>query len=240
MGVHVLHACARCPFAGAVLAAICLPALSAAVHIGSAYGLFAALLALPALWLACGAALCMSCVLTSRALQPRLSPSRPIGMYSVEFARWWLVRFHPHALGSSQGACCMLACFAGVIMLDKGQIFVIGQGLHGWYTDGINRWCGLQHGVAGMCAQVSRLVNVTTFMFAEHLRGSPFLTWWYRAMVRALLQPAPSVLLLHKPLFLHSRWRHNRGGCYSGLLQPSLCVALVNHTIPCAWACRAY
>jgi hypothetical protein len=32
--------------------------------------------------------------------------------------------------------------------------------------------------------QVSRLVNVATFLFAEHLRGSPFLTWWYRGMVR--------------------------------------------------------
>ena len=36
------------------------------------------------------------------------------------------------------------------------------------------------------CAQVSRLVNVATFLFAEHLRGTPFLTWWYRGMVRLI------------------------------------------------------
>lgn len=75
-----------------MLAAVALPALSAAVRIGSAYGLFAALLALPAIWLAAGGALCCACVATSRALQPRLAPSRPLGMYSAEFARWWLVR----------------------------------------------------------------------------------------------------------------------------------------------------
>lgn len=27
------------------------------------------------------------------------------------------------------------------------------------------------------------MVNVTTYMFADHLRGTPFLTWWFRAMV---------------------------------------------------------
>lgn len=31
--------------------------------------------------------------------------------------------------------------------------------------------------------QVSRLVNVTTYVIADHLRGTPFLTWWFRALV---------------------------------------------------------
>ena len=27
------------------------------------------------------------------------------------------------------------------------------------------------------------MVNVTTYVFADHLRGTPFLNWWFRAMV---------------------------------------------------------
>ena len=43
----------------------------------------------------------------------------------------------------------------------------------GWDFD-----CVFGHG------QVSRLVHVTSALFAEHLRGSCFLTWWYRGLVR--------------------------------------------------------
>lgn len=74
------------------MAAVGIPALSAAMHVATGYGLFAALLALPAIWLGCGVALCGACVLTARLLQPKLSPHRPLPMYSLEFARWWLVR----------------------------------------------------------------------------------------------------------------------------------------------------
>jgi hypothetical protein len=35
-----------------------------------------------------------------------------------------------------------------------------------------------------VCMQVTRLVRVVTVLFAEHLRGSCFLVWWYRALVR--------------------------------------------------------
>ena len=34
-----------------------------------------------------------------------------------------------------------------------------------------------------MWLQVSRMVNVTAYVFADHLRGTPFLNWWFRAMV---------------------------------------------------------
>ncbi len=81
-----------------MLAAIGAPALAAAVHVGSAYGLLPALLLAPVLWLACGGALCGACVATARLLQPKLSPHRPIPMYSLEFARWWLVRPAPRSL----------------------------------------------------------------------------------------------------------------------------------------------
>lgn len=56
--------------------------------------MWALLPVLPALWLGIGAALCLACVVTSRLFQPRLSSSRPIPMYSLEFAQWWLVSAH--------------------------------------------------------------------------------------------------------------------------------------------------
>lgn len=33
-------------------------------------------------------------------------------------------------------------------------------------------------------AQVNRMVSVTTMMFGDQLRGTMFLVWWYRALVR--------------------------------------------------------
>lgn len=35
--------------------------------------------------------------------------------------------------------------------------------------------------------QANRMVNVTTMMFADQLRGTPFLVWWFRALVRLAL-----------------------------------------------------
>ncbi|EIE23140.1 hypothetical protein COCSUDRAFT_47508 [Coccomyxa subellipsoidea C-169] len=106
-------------YIGAVLAVIGAPALSVVTAAASVGGLFAVVLVVPAIWLCVGVALCLACVATSRLLQPKLSANRPLPMFSLEFARWWLV---------------------------------------------------------------SRLVHVTTIVFAEHLRGTPFLTWWYRAL----------------------------------------------------------
>lgn len=80
-----------CP-AGAVLAVIGAPALSVVTAAASIGGLFAVVLVVPAIWLCVGVALCLACVATSRLLQPKLSANRPLPMFSLEFARWWLVR----------------------------------------------------------------------------------------------------------------------------------------------------
>ena len=80
-----------CHVTGAVLAAIGAPALSA-VSGAASWGLLVVVLAVPAIWLCVGVALCLACVVTSRLLQPKLSAHRPLPMHSLEFARWWLVR----------------------------------------------------------------------------------------------------------------------------------------------------
>ncbi len=70
--------------------------------------------------------------------------------------------------------------------------------------------------------QVSRMVNVTTYVFADHLRGTPFLNWWFRAMVSFCLCP-PCVkvcvqrhivgLLWYKPMGTgNCRSEQDRGG----------------------------
>ena len=59
---------------------------------------------------------------------------------------------------------------------------------------------------------VQRLVGLTNMLFAEQLRGTPFLAWWFRALVRApsslLCEPAcrrpPSCLGLLPPK--SSKW----------------------------------
>ena len=84
--------------AGLVLALIGFPAASTATWAASTFGVWALLPVLPAIWLGIGAALCLACVITSRLFQPRLSSSRPIPMYSMEFAQWWLVSIHPTGL----------------------------------------------------------------------------------------------------------------------------------------------
>ena len=65
------------------------------------------------------------------------------------------------------------------------------------------------------------MVNVTTYVFADHLRGTPFLTWWFRAMVsfclvsftlHALCRPAcvcicQSLLVVYKLKRAGPEWR---------------------------------
>ena len=74
-----------------MLAVIGVPALSAVTAVASTGGLLAVILAVPAIWLCVGVALCLACVITSRLLQPKLSANRPLPMFSLEFARYWLV-----------------------------------------------------------------------------------------------------------------------------------------------------
>ena len=74
-----------------VLALIGFPAAQTATWAASTFGVWALLPVLPTVWLGIGAALCVACVATARLFQPRLSTTRPISMYSLEFAQWWLV-----------------------------------------------------------------------------------------------------------------------------------------------------
>lgn len=79
--------------------------------------------AVPAAWLVFGVLLMAATAVTKSLFEPALYAHRPIKMYSLEFARWWLVQ---------------------------------------------------------------RLISLTNTLFAEQLRGTPFLVWWFRALVRAL------------------------------------------------------
>ena len=74
-----------------VLALIGFPAAQTATWAASTFGVWALLPVLPTVWLGIGAALCVACMATARLFQPRLSNTRPISMYSLEFAQWWLV-----------------------------------------------------------------------------------------------------------------------------------------------------
>ena len=74
-----------------VLTLIGFPAAQTATWAASTFGVWALLPVLPTVWLGIGAALCVACVATARLFQPRLSTTRPISMYSLEFAQWWLV-----------------------------------------------------------------------------------------------------------------------------------------------------
>ena len=80
-----------------------------------------ALPVVPAAWLAFGALLMLATGVTKRLLQPQLSPHRPVPMFSVDFARWWLVQ---------------------------------------------------------------RLIGTVNLLFADQLRGTPALVWWFRMLVR--------------------------------------------------------
>lgn len=77
--------------AGAWLGGIGLLAFRFVWACAVAYGAGAAALAVPAAWLFIGAAMCAASVLTKRLLMPKLSPRRPIAMFSWAFFRWWLV-----------------------------------------------------------------------------------------------------------------------------------------------------
>jgi len=75
----------------------------------------------PAAWLAFGALAMLATFVTKRLLQPQLNPHRPLLLFSVDFARWWLVQ---------------------------------------------------------------RLAGTVNSMFADQLRGTPALVWWFRMLVR--------------------------------------------------------
>jgi len=90
---------------------------------------WAALPVIPVAWLAFGALLMLATGVTKRLVQPPLSAHRPIPLFSVEFARWWLVQ---------------------------------------------------------------RLVGTVNLLFADQLRGTPALVWWFRMLVRPGAARAPA------------------------------------------------
>ena len=90
---------------------------------------WAALPVIPVAWLAFGALLMLATGVTKRLVQPPLSAHRPIPLFSVEFARWWLVQ---------------------------------------------------------------RLVGTVNLLFADQLRGTSALVWWFRMLVRPSTARAPA------------------------------------------------
>ena len=92
---------------------------------------------IPAAWLVFGLLLMAATVVTKALIQPPLYAHRPIKMFTLEFARWWLVQ---------------------------------------------------------------RQIGLCNMLFADQLRGTPFLVWWFRALVRSLSPkktPIPITLLHH-------------------------------------------
>lgn len=78
-------------YAGAVLAASCVPAYMVASKVLATGGPFLLLTVLPGLYLIFGFALCSACVVSAHIVQPKLSVHRPIEMFSADYARWWTV-----------------------------------------------------------------------------------------------------------------------------------------------------
>ena len=81
----------------------------------STFGVWVLLPVLPLIWLGIGTALCVACVATSRLFQPRLSVNRPVPMYSMDFARWWLVGF---SLSKTKQIQCPLAAGPDISCCD--------------------------------------------------------------------------------------------------------------------------
>ena len=74
-----------------MLWATAVPAFSYATSIAASRGLLVVLPLLPVLWLLYGACICLAAVVAKKLLMPALHPMRPIQLWSMDFARWWLV-----------------------------------------------------------------------------------------------------------------------------------------------------
>ena len=114
------------------------PALSAATAVASAGGLLAVVLVVPAIWLCVGVALCLACVVTSRLLQPKLSANRPLPMFSLEFARYWLVCKLALELKSAY----LLLIFRGRSCGMCQNVPIMGQGLSVVWLDAAGQSSG--------------------------------------------------------------------------------------------------
>ena len=66
-------------------------AFRAAVAIAGSYGLLLAAVCIPLLWLAAGFALALCMAVTGLLLRPNLREGVAIKMWSLDFARWWLI-----------------------------------------------------------------------------------------------------------------------------------------------------
>jgi hypothetical protein len=68
-----------------------LPFFQQAAAVATSTSLPHLLLALPLVWLVLGFCLCLGTILLKKLLMPILAADRPIKLWSLDFARWWLV-----------------------------------------------------------------------------------------------------------------------------------------------------
>jgi len=81
-----------CPLcAGMLIFSAAQPFFQHAADVATSHSLPHLLLALPLMWLCLGCCMCLGTVLLKKLLMPPLAVGRPIQLWSVDFARWWLV-----------------------------------------------------------------------------------------------------------------------------------------------------
>lgn len=77
--------------AGVLLFMAAAPFFRSATALSGQLGVLAALPLLPLLWLLFGSCLCLGTVILKKLVMPRVAPEIQIPVFSVDFARWWLV-----------------------------------------------------------------------------------------------------------------------------------------------------
>lgn len=77
--------------AGVLLFASAEPLFRHTVALSASLALPFMALLLPLLWLLFGTSLCLGCILLKKLVMPNLDSERPIQLWSLDFARWWLV-----------------------------------------------------------------------------------------------------------------------------------------------------
>ncbi len=77
--------------AGVLVYGAAMPFFQHALRLASALPLVCLWLFLPLLWLMFGTVLCLGTILLKKLAMPSLSSDRPIQLWSLDFARWWLV-----------------------------------------------------------------------------------------------------------------------------------------------------
>ena len=77
--------------AGVLLYSLAAPMFQQALQLASSLPSACLLLLLPFMWLAFGTGLCFGTILLKKLVMPMLASDRPLQLWSLDFARWWLV-----------------------------------------------------------------------------------------------------------------------------------------------------